>query len=101
MKIRKEKVPDELDVLIAKAHEKLRLAYEDTEEYSKTLTSLERLEAIKGSNKPKRALDRDGVVSVLGNLLGIAMIIGYEHSHVITTKAFGTFIKRSDMIKRG
>jgi hypothetical protein len=63
-----------------------------TEEYSNTLSYLERLVKLKAEDKPER-ISRNTVAVVLGNLAGILLIVAYEQKHVMTSKAFGTILK--------
>jgi hypothetical protein len=56
-----------------------------SEQYAKALTSLERLTRMKEDKKVK--VSPDTVLVVLGNLLGIGIIVGFEKSHVIGSKA--------------
>jgi hypothetical protein len=44
------------------------------------------------SHEKCRGISPDVVASIVGNLLGIGLILGYERVNVITTKAF-SFIK--------
>lgn len=47
----------------------------------------------------KKELDRrfkvshDTLAIVAGNLIGIAIVVGYERAHVLTSKAFGNILK--------
>jgi len=64
----------------------------DTPEYEELLKQLERLTALKAFDKDRR-VSADTVIAVAGNLAGIAIILGYEHMHAITSKALGFVIK--------
>ena len=69
------------------------LGLENTEEYSKLLVYLERLNETKAKNRPSR-VSGDTIAIVLGNLLGILIIVMYEQKHVLSTKAFGFGMKK-------
>lgn len=60
----------------------------DSEEYDRTTDQLTKLRTIEGINAPSK-LSADTILMVVGNLAGILAILGYEHSHVITSKALG------------
>lgn len=64
----------------------------DSEEYKKIVDQLERLNKIATSNSSEK-VSANGVIAVLGNLLGIGMIIKHEQVAVITSKALGFVIK--------
>ena len=65
----------------------------DSEEYSTNLAYLERIHALQHKNTRSR-LTPDAVALVLGNLLGIVIIVAYEQKHVITSKGLGQLIKQ-------
>jgi hypothetical protein len=64
----------------------------DSEEYKKIVDQIERLNKIVASNSSEK-VSANGVIAVLGNLLGIGMIIKHEQVAVITSKALGFVIK--------
>jgi hypothetical protein len=85
-----EKTPDETQVALEKTivelQHQMQNADADSEEYATMLNRLERLTKLK---KP-RFLDKispDTMFIVGGNLVGIVIIVAYEHSHIITSKA--------------
>jgi hypothetical protein len=59
-------------------------------EYSKTVTQLEKLYALR--NK-KKSVSPDTLAIVLGNLAGIIMILNHERAHVVVSKALGFVMK--------
>mgnify|MGYP003591950604 CR=1 FL=1 len=63
----------------------------DSDTYQNALASLERVSRVKCETKKTR-VSADTIALVLGNLLGILIIVGYEQTHVITSKGLG-FIK--------
>lgn len=65
----------------------------ETEEYSTNLAYLERVHALQHKNTRSR-LSPDTMALVLGNLLGIVIIVAYEQKHVITSKGLGFVIKQ-------
>jgi len=84
--------PHYLDSLISRTTAELASIEPGTEEYSNTLSYLERLVKLKAEDKPER-ISRNTVAVVLGNLAGILLIVAYEQKHVMTSKAFGTILK--------
>lgn len=82
---KKEKSGIELE--IDKLEEKLQSTEIGTEEYEKILTALERLNKLK-ENKFK-GIDPNTMLLVGGNILGIIIILGYEKTGVIASKAMG------------
>lgn len=62
-----------------------------SEEYDKTLSTIERL--LKLKEKTPYRPSPDTVLLVASNLLGIAMIIRHENMNVITSKALGFVTK--------
>jgi len=55
-------------------------------EFQDLLSYLERLYALK-TDKSKRKVSPDTLATVLGNLLGIVIIVAYEQKHVMVSKA--------------
>lgn len=60
-------------------------AYSD--EAFKIMNHIDRLQKLKESNTPQK-LSPDTLAIVIGNFLGIAVIVGHERAHVVTSKAF-------------
>jgi len=58
----------------------------DDPEYSKKVEQLDRLMKIKAA-EPRFRVSPDTVFLVLGNLLGILIIVSYEQKHVLVSKA--------------
>ena len=64
----------------------------DSPEYEKLLTYLERFAKLKADTR-KSKVSPDTMALVLGNLIGILIIVGYEQNHVITSKGLGFVMK--------
>lgn len=92
MKFRKNENDEALDVLIDCILQEMQMVGRCSEEYSKLMKSLERLHELKANNRPKR-VSRDTIAIVAGNLLGILLIVSYEHAHVMTSKSFSQLPK--------
>jgi hypothetical protein len=79
--LRPKTEPSELDEAITIALQQLENVYAYSDEYHKIVTEVERLYALKINT------------IVLGNLLGIVFIVGYERANVVTSKAVGFVMK--------
>lgn len=64
----------------------------DSEEYTVMVANLERLYKTKSYEKDRK-VSPDTIAIIAGNLLGIALILGYEKANVITTKALSFIIR--------
>lgn len=78
----------EIDRILAEAE----FIKPNTQEYTEIAENLERLYKAKSYEK-SRTVSPDTIAVIAGNLLGIALILGYEQSHVITSKALGFVLK--------
>lgn len=81
-----------LDTVIEDALKQLGGVSIDTDEYSQKVDQITKLYKLKEQEAPKR-VSPDALVAVAGNLLGIVLILHYEHVRVITTKALGFVMK--------
>lgn len=81
-----------LEKAIDGLHTELNSVLADTEEYSKIADQLVKLYKLREYDTPKR-VSPDTLVLVAGNLLGIAMIVGHERAHVVTSKAMSFVLK--------
>lgn len=83
----------QLQEAIDRLHACLKNADPDTEEYTKLLTAIERLEALK---PPKRArgISPDALWGGVVQVFSVGLVIGHERANVITTKALD-IIKKS------
>jgi hypothetical protein len=84
--------PNILDDTIAEALKQLSGIKVDDEVYSRRLDQIAKLYKLKEQEAPRR-VSPDVIWTVLGNLTGIAMILGYEHARVVTSKAIGFVLK--------
>lgn len=84
--------PDALQIAIDEALAQLSGIEVDTNEYNDKMTTITELYKLKENNSPKR-VSPDTVAIVVGNLVGIALILGYEQAHVVTSKALGFVMK--------
>lgn len=63
-----------------------------SEEYPKLMQLLERLHQIK-TNERRDPVSRDTIALIMGNLMGILLIVAYEQKHVMTSKGFSQIIR--------
>lgn len=64
-----------------------------SERYSAVLEQLERVSALEKTEVRIQMPDSNTMLQTAGTLLGVAIIVGYEHGHVITSKAFNIVFK--------
>ena len=66
----------------------------DSDEYLELLDRLQRLYAIRQIyDNPRMKVSPDTVLTVVGNLAGIALIVNYEKLNVVTSKAMNLLLK--------
>ena len=83
---------EELDELITDTIHMMKLIGPTHEEYPQLLSELERLTKLREQEKPKK-VDPNTLWTVGGTIAGTALIILFETRHVMTSKAFGSFVK--------
>lgn len=64
----------------------------NSEEYGEALEKLLKLQKIREEEKPSQ-LKSDTILNAATNLIGIVLILSYEHHHVITSKATSFVMK--------
>jgi hypothetical protein len=83
-----------LDDLIQNTISKMAALDETSEEFRKLVVILDRLMKMKTENQPRRLrVSPDTMATVFGNLVAVLIVVGYERMHVMTSKAYGQFIK--------
>jgi len=86
--------PSKLDEAIDDLFAELKDHKAIDEDYSKISAELERLYKIKSEIKdPRSRVSPDALIAVVGNLVGIVAILGYERVNVVTSKALGFVLK--------
>lgn len=63
------------------------------EKYELLLQKQERLHKLKRSHA--RRISPDTLCMVIGNVVGIVVVVAYEHAHVLTSKALSTTLKNT------
>jgi hypothetical protein len=64
----------------------------DSPEYQKFIAQLDRLMTLR-KNDSSRRVSPDTLALVIGNLLGIVVIVAYEQKHVMVSKATSFILK--------
>jgi hypothetical protein len=64
----------------------------ETDEYAKMVSQLEKLYALKACEKPDR-VSMDTMAIVLGNIIGVIIIVGYERTNVVTSRALNLLFR--------
>ena len=64
----------------------------DADEYEDLITQLERLHDLKTKQRPA-AVSGDTKAIVIGNLVGILLIVAYEQKHAMTSKSFTQIVR--------
>jgi len=64
----------------------------DSDEYAKRVDQVSKLYSLKEIDSKKR-VSPDTMAIVLGNLLGIVLIVGHERMNVVTSKALNFVMK--------
>jgi hypothetical protein len=82
---RKKPEETQLDRLIAQYELDIQME-EDPKKAAKMVKNLEGLYSVRSKNAPNRISPETWLI-VGGNLAGILIIVGYEHGHVIGSKA--------------
>ena len=82
-----------LDVSIEVAHASLQHLDPNSEDYGVVLDRIARLEKMRDA-KRRPSLSPDTLVMAVTNLLGILLILNYERTEIVTTKALG-FVNRT------
>lgn len=81
-----------LDEAIARVYTQMSTIEVGTEQHDKCVATLSKLYALKEKD-PNGSVSKDTLVMASANLLGIAMIVGHERAHVVTSKAL-TFVSK-------
>lgn len=81
-----------LDEVIDNVFSEMAGESSDSEEYAKMVDQLTKLYALRDTQNPKR-ISPDTLAIVLGNLLGIVIIVGHERAHVVTSRALSFIMK--------
>jgi len=84
--------PSVLDEPIAKLLTEMNTYDPDTEEFRVAIEYLERLMKLKTEER-RSSISPDTMAIVIGNLLGILIIVAYEQKHVMVSKGMGLILR--------
>lgn len=84
--------PASLQELIELVQTQMLTEGADSEKFNEMNEQLEKLYAMKKSNRSSR-ISPDTLLTVAGNLAGIALILQHERLHVVTSKALSFVMK--------
>jgi hypothetical protein len=90
---KKEREPSVIDLMIEGAARGAMKCEVGSEEYHKLTDKVIKLTELKNAAHSKDSVDKNTMVSVGANLLGILMIIRHEFSNPITSKALSFVIR--------
>ena len=86
--------PSALENEITRLHGELKLHDPETEEYKTIMDSVKVLYDLKDCEKqPKKSISPDTVLLAATNVVGIVIVLAYEHAHPVVSKAFGLVSK--------
>ena len=91
--LRKETKPTQLEELIDKHTAELLNNDYDDEELARRVDQLSKLCKMQETRSPAWRVSPDTLALIAANLLGIVIVVAYEHAHVVTSKAFSSVIK--------
>lgn len=81
-----------LDIAIDTVFSEMAGYNANDDEYVVMVDQLTKLYALKQVNCAE-TISRDTLVIVIGNLVAVILIVGHEHTNVITSKALGFLLK--------
>lgn len=84
---------DALEQEIQQCLESMKPLEPTSEEYDAALTVLERLMKLESQKNSCLKVKPDTWAQIGGSLVGILVIVGYEHGHVLVSKALNHIIK--------
>lgn len=91
---KKQHETDHLQEAIDEALSELKTVTADSDEYNAILDKIERLHRLKETErKSERRVSPDALVAAGASVLGIVLILGFEHAGVVTSKALGFVMK--------
>lgn len=84
--------PTGLEKAITDVHRQMIALSADDDEYAKMADNLTKLYKLREHDAPRR-ISPDTLATITANLAGIALIVGHERAHVVTSKALGFVLK--------
>jgi hypothetical protein len=87
-----KKKSDQLDEAIERVMLAMSHVDEDSEEYANLLGHLQKLSEVRTKIRSK-PLSMDALVAAIASIVTVLFMVGYEHGHVIGSKAIGLIPK--------
>jgi hypothetical protein len=81
-----------VDNLIDEVLDQMKAKGSESSDYPLMMTHLERLYELKAKDR-QEPVSRDTIALIVGNLIGIILIVAYEQKHVMTSKAKDMIIR--------
>lgn len=81
-----------LDESIDRIVRQMETVMPGSDEYENLLAHLERLMRLR-SDEPRDRVSKDTMAIVVGNLIGILIIVGYERAHVVASRGMNLLLK--------
>lgn len=85
--------PSALDERIGEILDSMKAFGPDSEEYPALVAHLERLTHLRADEGHRRKISPDTMAIVVGNLVGILIIVIYEQRHVMVSKGMGMLLR--------
>lgn len=92
-KFKKTSEPTDLDIEIARLLEVLKNTPPTEDNYDKVSEQYVKLSKLNSETTSKRRVSPDALAGAATNLVGILLILNYEHAHVFTSKAASFVVK--------
>jgi len=83
----------EIDKEVERVVKSMSILESNSEEYKNHAINLELLMKAKSCNKDNAKVSKDVLVTCIFALVQVVIIVGYEHGHVLASKAIGSVIK--------
>jgi hypothetical protein len=80
-----------IDEAIERILNRMQYVEVDSEEYGTMVSRLDKLYAMKNTNKNR--VSKDAIWTIGANILGIILILGHERANVVTSKALSFIVK--------
>jgi hypothetical protein len=83
----------DLDLVIERLFTYQQSHEPNTPEFSQATDQLTILYKLREETSSKKRVSKDTLVQVVGSLVGVVLVLGYEHAHPITSKAFNSVMR--------
>ena len=83
----------EIDKEVERVVTAMSLLTSDSDDYKNHAVNLELLMKARSCNKDQSKISKDVLVTCIFGLVQVLVIVGYEHGHVLVSKAMGSIVK--------